>query len=343
MKLRSDVLIASILLAGGIGFLAGKYTASPPPPAEEWKSGTVRSGPRPPQQQAQAQAPDAESPKPAAGSAPDQFAVLHQRIAKMSPQEYGQRFAELLAGTNSADALLERAAMLAAVDGERGVAAYVAFKNQTGTPPGHYSAEVEQLFTVGGQRDGAKMVAGILKEAPDSKEIASLVHGWAMTDPQAAVDWYNSMPDDYPGLRDSINGLMFGLAQRDAELAKKVYHSSLSPEDQSVSAALLSHSLLVAHGPEAVDRLVEGLPPDIAAKCLEGASNRSGRRRPEGMVPWLSTHLGTSGAVDRAFVENWGAWMKNDPAAAENWRTAAVASNPRIAQILSPPAPAETP
>lgn len=338
MKLRADVLITSLLLAAGVGFLAGKYTTSPPP-AEERKPGKVTALSAPPQQTAS----NPGSPKPAAASAPEKFAALHQRIAKMSPQEYARRFAELLAGTNSADALLERAAMLAAVNGERGAAAYIAFKKQTGTAPGRYSAEVEQLFTVGGQLDGANMMAVIQKEAPDAKEIASLVHGWAMADPDAAVEWYNSLPDDYPGRRDSINGLMFGLAQRDAAVAKKVYHSSLSPEDQSVSANLLAHSLLVAHGPEAVDSLIEGLPQEIAARCLEGASNRSGRRRPEGMVPWLATHLGTTGTVDRAFVEYWGAWMKNDPAAAENWRAAAVASNPRIAPLLSPQPQAGTP
>lgn len=138
--------------------MAGKYLSAPPP-AEGRKSGPAISA------TPLREAPDAGSSKSAASasananSAPEQFATLSLRIAKMTPQEYGQRFADLLAGTNSADALLERAAMLAAVDGERGVAAYVAFKKQTGTPPGRYSAEVEQLFTVGGQRAGASVLS----------------------------------------------------------------------------------------------------------------------------------------------------------------------------------------
>ena len=328
MKRRPCLLIVSLLLAGGIGFLAGKY-AGAPPAGEESKSGTALKKPPP------ATASNTGNPTPAANAASERFTALHLRIVGMSPEAFGQRFAELLTSHNTPDTLLERAAMIASVDPERATAAYLAFKKRSGASFRTYNPEVADLLIMGAQRDGAKLMAAIQKVTPDFGEVSNIAHGWAFASPSSAVEWYNSLPDDYVRRKDALHGLVFGLGQRDAGMARTVFHS-LSPEDQAISAPHMSWSLLIAQGCEGVERLIEGLPPEIAVKCIEGACDSRYRRQPENMVPWLATHLGASGGVDRAFVANWGRWKSNDSAAAEQWRVAAVAANPRIVPLLPP-------
>ena len=328
MKLRPDILLAAAI-AGTVGFLAGKYLI-PTPTADHLTESTVMSG----KSFRGGPSGQGDVPKPVVNPTREQVALFQVRHAALTPEAFGQRYAELLAGANSAETLLERAIMLTSLDADRAIASYLAYKTLTGVAPGKMSLEIQPMLTVAGQCDGAGMMTAMQKLAPDFFEVASLVHGWALSDPSAAVAWYNGLPDDAAQQRKGgLKGLMYGLAQRDAGVAKEVFHS-LSTEDQATSGSLLTQSVLSTHGTDAVDRLLTGLPPAVVRQCLDGSFERGARRPPPEMVPWLATHLGTSGTVDQIFLQSWSSWATSAPAEAERWRTAAVAANPRIAPLL---------
>lgn len=332
MKPRLFIPLVAIV-AGTAGFFAGAW----------WKGGQAAVGEKGAVSRATA-APalalvKAEAGKqvpPAAKAALESFSGYTVRVENLTAEQFGQRYAELMAGADSTASLLERAAMLGTMTPERAAAAYLAYKQRTGASLKQNTQEIRHLLTVAGERDGAATIAAMQKAAPGFTEMSSLVHGWALKEPAAAVEWYNNLADGDPQRKTALDGLMWGLSLRDAATVGKVFRD-LSLQDQLTSGRSLGRSLFTAQGGEEVNRLIEGMPPEVVQQCLVGACERAGRRAPAETVPWLASHLGVADAVDESFLSNWHRWSTADPAAAEEWRAAAVQANPRIAPMLKRP------
>lgn len=327
MKRRLYVIVLTVA-AGALGFVVGRWSQ---PEAPDPRPSTAINRP--------ATAPDrspakADSVKDAAAvreNAVNKFAALGTKVSTMSPEEFGQRYAELLTGTSSEDNLLERAAMVAALTPERTVACYLAYKNRVGVGLKENTQDIRHILTVAGERDGASVIAAMQKAAPGFQELSSLLHGWAMKDPGSAVEWYNNLPDGDAQRKTALDGLMWGLSLRDAATTRKVY-LSLSPEDQVSSGRSLGRAIYTSGGGAELNQLIAGLPPDAAQECLRGACGVAVRRTPSESVPWLATHLGNATTADRAFLESWIRWTVSDPDAAEKWRAAQ--SNARVTRLI---------
>jgi hypothetical protein len=331
---RQPFVIVLTVAAGAVGFLTGRlWKAETTVPAG---TAAIHRSTATPEHFARKTEPGKDGGD-SREAAVDKFALLSSRAVALTPEQFGQRYAELLSGTDSADSLLERAAMLATIDADRATACYLAYKKRLGASFQQNNQEIRHLLTVAGERDGAKVIAAMQKAAPGFQELSSLVHGWAMKNPAAAVEWYNNLPDNDAQRKTALDGLMWGLSQRDTATTRKVY-LSLSPEDQLSSGRSLGRALFTSGGGAELDRLMEGLSPEATQQCLQGACERVFRRAPSECTPWLASHLGVSDLVNQTFVDAWSRWSVSDPIAAEKWRAAAAQSNPRIMeQPITPP------
>jgi hypothetical protein len=260
-----------------------------------------------------------------------------ERVSAMNPDEFGARYSELLTGPENAESLLERSVMLADITAERAAAAYRAYKRRIGASDQENSNEIRAMLTAAGERDGMAALKSMLREAPGFCEISSLVHGCALKDPVAAVDWFNGLQPDAPEQANALTGLMWGLGQKDADMACAVFRK-LSPEDQMAAAAGVSRSILAGEGLGALDRLVAGLSRPLVEKCLTSAVSRARSLPPQEFVPWLTTHLSECPTLNEPLLTAWQRWLTTDPVAANAWRTsAAVIGNPDLADLLPLP------
>ncbi len=255
---------------------------------------------------------------------------MQQRIARMSPEEYGVRYAELMQKQDTPTLLRERAAMLDGINAARAAAAYTRFKKQRGLRDSDNSNEIRHLLTAAGARDGRQALEAIRQAAPAFHELDSLIHGWASKSPGDAVNWFNALSAESPEERDALSGLMWGLAENNPATARMVFHS-LSPDDQLASAEGTARALYSTQGTQGIDDLVAGLPPEVAAKCIMGSLTRVRPRPPSELVPWLAGHVEAVPAVSAQLQSAWQRWLASDAEGASAWQQ----SNPGLASRLS--------
>ena len=102
----------------------------------------------------------------------------------------------------------------------------------------------------------------------------------------------------------------------------------LFPQDQQKSASNLASSLVGKHGVTAVDSLIEGLSPELAQKCVTGATYRIDRRPPSEAVQWLAGKVAAYPEISGQFESALKRWTVSDPAAAQRWLDQAQAHPP---------------
>jgi RNA polymerase sigma-70 factor (ECF subfamily) len=263
---------------------------------------------------------------PALDPAESKMVALMQRAKQMSTAAFGDRMAELLTATDSIETTTECTAMIAAINGERMAACYAAFKKRKGIPADQGANKLLPLLIAAGQRDGRNAVNALQAAGHYIPELSSLIHGWVLSEPGAAVSWFNEQNDKAPA--EALSGLIWGLGQKDSNLAKSVF-DNLNPEDQARSAGPLARSLLTTHGAAAVDSLIQGLPPELAQKCLDGAMERIQRRPPAEVVPWLAGKLATFPALSDNYETALQRWTITDPDAAHRWQAQALTTPPQ--------------
>lgn len=250
---------------------------------------------------------------------------LMRRASQMSTAAFGDRMAELLTATDSLEVTTECTAMIATINGERMAACYDAFKKRKGMDSEQNSDRLRPLLMAAGQRDGLNTVRAMRAVAPAFVEMDTLVHGWMLSEPGAVVTWFNEQDDQTQ--QQALTGLVWGLGQNDFKSAKTVF-DSFSQEDQARSAVALSRSLITNHGVAAVDHLIEGLSPELAQQCLDGALNRIQRRPPSEVVPWLAAKSASFPDLSDNYAVALKRWFKTDPAAAQRWQDQSQAHPP---------------
>lgn len=331
MRIHLSVVILSVLGSAIIGYFVGRRGNG--------IGSSVETGSRSAGSQASVVG-TASRPTEAVSPEESMFNNLRNRAAAMSDEEFGMRFAQLLAAANSAETTVGRAALLSAIDGPKALAAYLAFKKSQGIPLNSENMAIREMLTVAGQKDGSRAMDLFLANAPEFNEISSLMHGWALQDPNAAANWFNNLPSNFASQHGCLSGLVYAIGQKDPKVCRNVF-AQLSSEDQLDSADSVARSLFLAHGCEAVDQVMADLPAAVVRKGLEAIFERIERRPLTEVVPWLADQVGQGREIARSpaaatmLVKRWRAWNLSDPAAASAWRSSAVSANPQLEQMLA--------
>ena len=141
-----------------------------------------------------------------------------------------------------------------------------------------------------GQKPGSEMIALMTKDYPDGfNRIDSLIHGWAMSEPEQAVASFNNLEDNYGQYQNALQGLIWGLAAKDGTMAGEVLQK-LSPADQSKAVFGFAGSFVDRHGLQTFDAWLKTAPASLAANATAGAVQFACYKPPEEHVPWLAAH-----------------------------------------------------
>jgi hypothetical protein len=249
---------------------------------------------------------------------------------RLDDAAFGAKLAALLTGKGTIEELVEAGGMKARLTPGRFVAFYKAYTLKKRISSGDMNVNTPLLKL--GQEHGREMIALMTKDYPNGfNRIDSLIHGWAMSEPEQAVEWFNKLEDHYGQYDSALQGLMWGLAAKDGTMAGKVLQT-LSPADQAKAVFGFASSFVDRQGLEAFDAWLKEAPASLAANATASAVQFVCYKPPEQHVPWLASHsdlLGIRGELRSGFDMWFGAsapqameWLAALPPEQEGVRSA---------------------
>ncbi len=227
---------------------------------------------------------------------------------RLDDAAFGAKLAALLTGKGTLEEIVEAGGMKARLTPGRFVAFYKAYTMKKQVSSGDMNINTPLLKL--GQEHGREMIALMTKDYPDGfNRIDSLIHGWAMSEPELAVEWFNKLEDKYGHYESALQGLIWGLAAKDGPMAGKVL-LTLSPADQSKAVFGFASSFVDRHGLQAFDDWLKTAPASLTSHAVNSAVQFACYKPPQEYVPWLTTHsqiIGIRGELRGGFDQWFGA------------------------------------
>lgn len=255
-------------------------------------------------------------------------------MEKLSPKSFASAMVDNWLEYASPDAHLKRGLFLDQCNPERAVEFYLEFKRRKGIPLTQNSGELREFFTMMGKRFGPELTERYLALNPDGiPEIDSHIHGWAMAQPKAAVDWLNGLPANSPLYTTSLKGLVWGLGESNPTTALQVYRN-LTAADQKETVWNMTNSVVEKRGLHSLNQLLESATPSERLDILRAAAEHATWRPPAEYVSEMAPHLNVAPFLAKDFPSIANRWVTAAPQEALSW-LATNATNDNYAQALS--------
>jgi len=244
------------------------------------------------------------------------------QMLQLDPGNFAATLEGLMREGLTAEEKMQQSAMLSMASTEQAVAFYRFHKETSGLSSNEETKEWRNFLLIMGQRDAQGFLDliedDLLKGGEDC--LASITHGWTITDPGAAVAWFNELSGEHPGQDRALRGIMYGLAQNDPENAIEVFNS-LNPEDvNQVSINPFAISLIMHHGLGALDDwLATGPSQELAESVIAEGSYGSMRRPPDEFVPWAADKLEQFPSLVSGFDQMSKKWVRQNPKDSIEW------------------------
>ncbi len=256
--------------------------------------------------------------------APSRIDGMRAEIAALSDEEFGKQMSSAWSTKLGAtpEGLMRKALFLAACDGDRAIEFYAAYKDRKGMSlTNEGGQELRAVMTQLGRTDGKGFMEKLLAESPEGTwDMDSLMHGWAATNLDEAVEWMNSLPEDSPVFSKVVKGLVWSLGEVSPEAAMSVF-SNLAPEERDAKTyRSLSSSVVQNQGIAALGNLA-ALAPDKAEQDrifmhgMEYANYKPSRTFVKDMAPFLETYPQVTGN----FSERARKWISVEPVEVLLW------------------------
>lgn len=249
-----------------------------------------------------------------------------EKLRTFTPEAFGKYLADAWKQENDADARLKIALCLQSCGGERAAAFYKELKNRGGgvVPD---DQRLREFFTIAGKQDAKGFVTRLLEDSPMGvPQLDSLFHGWALTNADEAVAWMNDLPESAVYYQGALNGLLWGVAEKDPARALAVYEQ-LGPQQTGLQTLWgLATSTVANHGMQSfVDTAGKMKDPDRRAAFLEAGIERATQRPPAEFVPAMAGQLAVAPQLKDSFDKMTATWAVYDAPAAMKWLEQAAA------------------
>jgi hypothetical protein len=243
-----------------------------------------------------------------------------ERMEGLTVSEFAVNMADAWMDYGDPDNHLKKALFLSACDAERATAFYLEFKRRNGLKV-QDNAMLQEFFTIVGKRDGKEFMEQLLAASPEGvPEIDNVVHGWAVANPQQAVDWLNTIPDGSPYYGIALKGLIWGLAESSPSTAVQVYEQLDAADRNGATARNLILGTLQNHGMKGIYEMVTSAGNEENRRQFLAAGMESGTGRPPAeYVKWMAEPLESAPDLRGHFERMASRWAANAPDEAMNW------------------------
>lgn len=263
----------------------------------------------------------AESARRNAQEASKEAAVTElESMGQMTVSQFAKNMVDAWMDYGDPKNHLKKALYLSACDGERAAAFYLEFKRRSGLTL-QENAMLQEFFTIVGKRDGKAFVEQLLAASPKGvPEIDNVVHGWAVANPQQAVEWLNAIPDGSPYYGIALKGLIWGLAESSPSTAVQVYESLDAADRNGTNARNLILGTLQNHGMKGIQEMVNSAANEEDRRMFLKAGMESGTGSPPGeFVKWMAGPLESVPDLRSHFERAASRWAANSPDQAMDW------------------------
>lgn len=239
---------------------------------------------------------------------------------KLDDTAFGEKLAELITKQNrTLEDRVEAEGMKTRLNPERFLEFYQAYTRRRTLSDG--DNDLNPILTEMGKKYGRQMIDTMASKYPGGfVRMDSLIHGWAMSKSEDAVAWFNGLPDDYSRYDSALQGLVWGLTEKDGAMAGKVI-AELSPADRRKSIYGFTSSFIHSHGLQAFDAWTREAPAELASRAIERAPEFVGYLPPAEYVPWFVSHSPTLG-IRQELRNGLDQWLAAAPVEAMNWLAA---------------------
>lgn len=332
----SSLLLPAALVLLSAGFASGWWFASRQARTEKTSTAAFRAATASPSAAASGPASPnaAAAPRssPSGGTRVQAMSVegLHAivtRLKDLDPKAYAEAMAESEHCIDQTKRNLYRTALEISATSEQAAAYLKLYKEKRGLPPEKNVQDLRNALTYAGQREGIQALHNILKEFPDGVcELDSLIHGVALHDPAATVDWYNELPDDSKLRHSALIGMMYGLGQGGTDSGLKVF-GQLNAEDQATCLNGFANAYCQGRGIAGADELLAIVPPELRNTALEPMIVGLSNLPEEEYLPWASRHLTENPQAHYYVSSAAGTFARRSPDAAFAWAETAAAES----------------
>lgn len=239
--------------------------------------------------------------------------------AKLSDADFGKRLTKLLREATSKEETAERDALISMLTPGRLAEFYTDYMRRSGiVREASIDKKLINVLTEMGKKDGWAAMDVMLAKFPGGFDRwDSLIHGWAIKDSQGAVNWFNDLPEDLPRRELALQGLMWGLAEKNGSMAGEVW-KTLDERDRNSSAYGFVSSFGWAHGLKELDAWLTAADPAISKVAISKSTDYVMSRPPQESVPWLANHSDVVGLPPN-LSSGFKQWVGTDARQAFDW------------------------
>lgn len=249
------------------------------------------------------------------------FASELKSLRNLSDEEFANRMADVWLAREDAANLLSKAIFSEASDGKKAMAFYEEFKRRKGLSGQEDAGQPLWYFMfTAGQRNGAEVLQKMMDTHPGGiLEVDTIVHGWITTEPNKAVEWLNSLPEDCPFYSKALKGIVWGIGEMSPPAAVDTF-LKLPAEERNQKFESLAGGALSGHGFTGLNEIAALLPGDedrknLLMNSLPFAMNKS----PGEFVDGMAGHLSQVQDLTGPFHTMAGRWVRSSPDEAISW------------------------
>ena len=243
-----------------------------------------------------------------------------ENMKSMPVEEFAIHMADAwLSQSDSPGTLLRRALYLSACDADRGLAFWREYTRRTGQK--FENTVLGDFFSVVASRDGKRFAEKLIEASPGGVVVLnSVMHGWAVSAPEEAVEWFNALPADSPNYHGALEGMLWGLAENSPARALSIYEQLNAADQNDRNAGNVASSTLINHGMKGLSELVAGVKDEAEKQLLLTSAMRKATNEPPGeFVKWMAGPLESAPYLQKNFEQMASRWATSAPDEAMAW------------------------
>jgi hypothetical protein len=242
------------------------------------------------------------------------------KMKTMSVDEFAGHMVDAwLSQSGDPDAPLRRALYLSACDADRGLAFWREYARRKGQK--FENTVLQDFFNVVASRDGKRFAEKLIEGSPAGAVVLnSVMHGWVLSAPEEAVEWFNALPADSPNYHGALEGMLWGLAENSPARALYVYEQLSAGDQNQLNALNVSLSTMRHHGMKGLNELVAGVKDEAEKQLLLTSVMPHTASEPPGeFVKWMAEPLESAPYLRGNFEQAASRWVANAPEEAMEW------------------------